>query len=279
MDWARAIELNHPKLVRIVAELVAMVELTVNGVVSNLIYRAVLRVLHPAESAVRRLIVIAARGLKVELPPPRPKLKDRVIAGKGPRKKGGWPDYVPALRSAQAAQRRAAPETLRESASPLLDLRTRSAAGPAGPVLFAPANGDRGSGACARSRANARRRGAGAAPQPASRRDHYGAREYSGPSQTHGALESPARAGRTPQAQVPAPPGPSARPPEKARRGHRLRVDGMPRAGARRAQRRYVLKISIPYDCDGGFAVESIGAHAAAPARADFSVGVGNAFI
>ena len=89
MDWAKAIELNHPKLVRIVAELIAMVEITVNGAVSNLISRAVLRVLHPAESAVRRLIVIAARGLKVELPPPRPMPKDRVIVRTGPGNGGG----------------------------------------------------------------------------------------------------------------------------------------------------------------------------------------------
>ena len=83
MDWAKAIELNHPKLARIVAELIAMVEITVNGAVSNLISRAVLRVLHPAESAVRRLIVIAARGLKVKLRPSRPMPKGRVIARKG----------------------------------------------------------------------------------------------------------------------------------------------------------------------------------------------------
>ena len=85
MGWARAIELNHAKLTRIVAELIAMVEITVNGAVSNLISRAVLRVLHPAESAVRRLIVIAARGLTVKLRPSRPMPKGRVIA----RKAGG----------------------------------------------------------------------------------------------------------------------------------------------------------------------------------------------
>ena len=71
MDWARAIELNHPKLVRIVAELIAMVEIT-SGTVSNLIYRAVLRTLHPAEAAVRRSIVIAARGIQVKLRHPVP---------------------------------------------------------------------------------------------------------------------------------------------------------------------------------------------------------------
>ena len=83
MDWARAIDINQKALAAIVAELIAMVGITGNGPVSKLIYRAVLRVLHPAESAVRRLIVIAARGLKVELAPSRPMPKGRVIARKG----------------------------------------------------------------------------------------------------------------------------------------------------------------------------------------------------
>jgi hypothetical protein len=39
------------------------------------LHRAVLRLLRPAESAARRLIIIAARGLVVTLPPPRPSKK------------------------------------------------------------------------------------------------------------------------------------------------------------------------------------------------------------
>ena len=46
------------------------------------LHRAVLRVLRPAESAVRRLIVIAARGLVVKVAPSRPMPKGHVI-GKG----------------------------------------------------------------------------------------------------------------------------------------------------------------------------------------------------
>jgi len=46
------------------------------------LHRTVLRVLRPAESAVRRLIVIAARGLVVKLAPSRPMPKGQVI-GKG----------------------------------------------------------------------------------------------------------------------------------------------------------------------------------------------------
>ncbi len=47
-----------------------------------LLHRAVLRVLRPAESAVRRLIVMAARGIVVKLSPSRPMSKGRKI-GKG----------------------------------------------------------------------------------------------------------------------------------------------------------------------------------------------------
>jgi hypothetical protein len=66
MDWVRAIEINHSALSRIVAALVAMLELAGKNAAERLpmpLYRAVVRVLRPAESAVRRLIIIAARGL------------------------------------------------------------------------------------------------------------------------------------------------------------------------------------------------------------------------
>lgn len=75
MDWDHAIERNREQLTRIVAALFAMVGLDEGGSVSRLsipIYRAVLRILYPAEAAVRRLIAVAARGLRVKLPPARP---------------------------------------------------------------------------------------------------------------------------------------------------------------------------------------------------------------
>jgi hypothetical protein len=85
MDWARAIERNHEALSAIVAALFAMLGLT--GTASGLriargLHRAVLRVLRPAESAVRRLIVIAARGLVVRPAPIRP-MPTGGIVGKG----------------------------------------------------------------------------------------------------------------------------------------------------------------------------------------------------
>ena len=73
MDWAKAIEHNRIPLIRIVAALFAMIGLGEGGAVERLswpLYRAVLRVLRPAESAVRRLIVVAARGIVVKLAPP-----------------------------------------------------------------------------------------------------------------------------------------------------------------------------------------------------------------
>ena len=69
MDWAKAIEINHAALTRIVAALIAMVGLAESDAAVLLpqpLYLAVARVLRPAESAVRRLIVISARGLVVK---------------------------------------------------------------------------------------------------------------------------------------------------------------------------------------------------------------------
>jgi hypothetical protein len=85
MDWAGAIERNSEALKSIVAELFAMLGIAGEATVSRIpqpLHRAVLRVLRPAESAMRRLIVIAARGLVVKLAPSRPKPV-------GPIRKGG----------------------------------------------------------------------------------------------------------------------------------------------------------------------------------------------
>jgi hypothetical protein len=84
MDWARAIEINRAALARIVGALVSL--LAAQGGAARLplpVYQLIARVLYPAESAVRRLIVIAARGLAVSVPPARPMPKGFVIAGKG----------------------------------------------------------------------------------------------------------------------------------------------------------------------------------------------------
>ena len=86
MDWARAIEINQAALTRIVAALIAMVGLAAEGAMARLpqrVYRKALRVLRPAESAVRRLIVIAARGVEVLPHAVRPMPKGLALARVG----------------------------------------------------------------------------------------------------------------------------------------------------------------------------------------------------
>ena len=85
MVWDLAIKRNSEALKGIVAALFAMLGLDGSETVSRIphpLHRAVLRVLRPAESAVRRLVVIAARGLVVKLAPSHPMPKGHRI-GKG----------------------------------------------------------------------------------------------------------------------------------------------------------------------------------------------------
>jgi hypothetical protein len=68
MDWDKAIERNREALVRIVSALFGMIAAArISGgtglMLPRSVWLAVLFVLRPAEAAVRRLIVIAARGL------------------------------------------------------------------------------------------------------------------------------------------------------------------------------------------------------------------------
>ena len=84
-DWNGAIERHSEALKGIVAALFAMLGIDGDERAERIaprLHRAVLRVLWPAESAVRRLIVIAARGLVVKVAPSRPMPKGHKI-GKG----------------------------------------------------------------------------------------------------------------------------------------------------------------------------------------------------
>jgi hypothetical protein len=63
MDLTAAIEKNREALKRIVAALVAMVGGDVPATLPRHLHRAVLRLLRPAESAARRLVIALARGL------------------------------------------------------------------------------------------------------------------------------------------------------------------------------------------------------------------------
>ncbi len=110
MDWTLAIEKNREALKRILAMLAAMVEVAGDGVdrraggaptLPRHLHRFLLRLLRPAEAATRRLIIVAARGMVVELSPPRtPKPKPKSIfvrdgVGTGIVRQGSIPD--PAL--------------------------------------------------------------------------------------------------------------------------------------------------------------------------------------
>ena len=75
MDWDLAIKRNSKALKGIIDVLFALLGLDGTDAASRIprsLHSAVLGVLRPAESAVRRLIVIAARGVVVKLAPSRP---------------------------------------------------------------------------------------------------------------------------------------------------------------------------------------------------------------
>jgi len=99
MDWARAIERNSEALKGILAALFAMLG-TIGGAaparVPRPLHRAVLFVLRPAESAVRRLIVIAARGLVAKPAPSRP--LPQGLIGRGGRRRLSFPLFDPRKR-------------------------------------------------------------------------------------------------------------------------------------------------------------------------------------
>jgi hypothetical protein len=86
MDWALAIERNRLPLLRIVAVLFGMIGLGPSASVERIarpLHRAVLAVLRPAEAAVRRLIVAAARGIAAKPSAPRPAPAGLVICRTG----------------------------------------------------------------------------------------------------------------------------------------------------------------------------------------------------
>jgi hypothetical protein len=71
MNWPLAIERNRAALVAVAAAVAALLG-GGDGPVARSLRNAALALLRPAEAAARRLIVMAARGLKARLRPPRP---------------------------------------------------------------------------------------------------------------------------------------------------------------------------------------------------------------
>lgn len=92
MDWDRAIERNSGRLKAILAALFAMLEEAGGRAVEKIprsLHSAILLVLRPAESAVRRLIVIAARGVVVKPRASRPGPQGPIKPKAGPAGPGG----------------------------------------------------------------------------------------------------------------------------------------------------------------------------------------------
>ncbi len=90
MDWDLAIKRNSKALEGIIAVLFALLGLDGSDAASRIprsLHSAVLAVLRPAESAVRRLIVIAARNVVVKLAPLRPRPEG--VKSAAPKEKGG----------------------------------------------------------------------------------------------------------------------------------------------------------------------------------------------
>jgi hypothetical protein len=86
MDWDFSIERNREPLLRHVLGLFALIGLVEGGMVERLsrpLYRKALRILRSAESAVRRLIVVMARGIVVESRPKRPRPAGLIRSRKG----------------------------------------------------------------------------------------------------------------------------------------------------------------------------------------------------
>jgi hypothetical protein len=84
-DWAGAIERNSDALRGVIATLFIMLGDVTAERISQAFHRAVLRILRPAESAVRRLVVIAARGLVVKPFTPRPMPAKPIAKGSASR--------------------------------------------------------------------------------------------------------------------------------------------------------------------------------------------------
>ncbi len=119
MDWQLAIERNRAALTRIVAALVSLAGLSGDRpTLPRHLHRVLLGLLRPAESAVRRLIVIAARGLAV---PPRRHRPER-IGGQGSRRAGAVAKLHDAQSDGMAATLARQPLTMSLTMSlPLLD--------------------------------------------------------------------------------------------------------------------------------------------------------------
>lgn len=103
MDWDLAIKRNSTALKEIIAVLFALLGLDGEDAASRIprsLHSAVLAVLRPAESAVRRLIVIAARSVVVKLAPSRPMPEGRAMSKSGRLTRSSFQLFDPEKRGA-----------------------------------------------------------------------------------------------------------------------------------------------------------------------------------
>jgi hypothetical protein len=108
MDWDLAIKRNSEALRGIIETLFALLGLDGTDAVSRIprsLHSAVLGVLRPAESALRRLIVMAARNVVVKLAPSRP-MPDGHRIGKGSSPRPSFQLFDPRKRLARLRRRK-----------------------------------------------------------------------------------------------------------------------------------------------------------------------------
>ncbi len=118
MDWDLAIKRNSKALKGIIEVLVALLGLDGTDAASRIprsLHSAVLAVLRPAESAVRRLIVVAARNVVVKLSPSRPMPEGRKIVRGGGSRPPSFQLFDPLKR----------PKPIRVRKSPRIEPRVR----------------------------------------------------------------------------------------------------------------------------------------------------------
>lgn len=93
MDWAAAIETNREALRRVLAMLLAMAGLHDQAdntpTLPRRLHRAILRLLRPAEAAVRRLVIVAARGIVLAARPQVHTMAGISVSGFQPSPAGG----------------------------------------------------------------------------------------------------------------------------------------------------------------------------------------------
>ena len=118
MDIPAAIDLNKALLARIIAGLFTLLGGGAGPArISVELHRRIVRVLRPAESAVRRLIVVFARITGVKAPPPQPQAQSRSVppgvASKGEgKKRQSFPLFDPRQRFWRQRPAKKAPAAL-----------------------------------------------------------------------------------------------------------------------------------------------------------------------